>query len=178
MDKFTEDRKKTLAEIRAFGIERIKDLAKSPTIKKANFILPEFMEAQENYKWPTMLHGIAEMLERDRPLKDVFATFAGKPQQYDTAPRQHASGRDSAVDDVIRVLDAALRDFDQTYKPLTRDQMDYWLKKHPIGKESMELAYKENQRHFMKESIDWLKNELGTLRVPPSARPSFKGPKP
>lgn len=195
MDKkiFEADRKAAFAEIQAAFTAKMHELAKEGAkySDSSKMILPEILEVQEKFRWTPAVLAAAVDLSAGKPLKDIFARVSKRYQPPAGFPRRPApngptedmqrpagqSGRDSAFADIRKMLDVAERDFDQTYQPLSRDQVQYFLRKHPIGEENIRFAHKENQRHFMKESIREARALLDTLQNPPSAaRPRIAGP--
>ena len=62
---------------------------------------------------------------------------------------------------------------------LTRESLDYWRKKHPIDDQNLEIAYRENQRHFMTESLKEIRQLVLDLRdAKPSPGAAPKTPRP
>jgi len=201
MDKktFEADRRAAFAEIQAAFTAKMHELAKEGAkySDSSKMILPEILEVQEKFRWTPTVLAAAVDLKAGKPLKDIFARVSKRYQPPAGFPRRPAprgsaadqqrltedmerpagqSGRDSAFADIRKMLEVAERDFDQTYQPLNRDQAQYFLKKHPIGEEHIRFAHKENQRHFMKESIREARALLDTLQNPPSIPP--KSPRP
>lgn len=182
--KFKAERKAALAEIQAAFMQKMDVLAKEG-IKYADnskLSLPEMLEAQEKFRWTPAVLAAAIDLQADKPLKEIFARVSKRYEPPAGFPRKSPaslaedlqqtagqSGRDSAFADIRRMLDIAERDFDMTYRALSRDEVQYFLKKHPIGEEHIRFAHKENQRHFMKESIREVRAVLDVLQNPPQA---------
>ncbi len=174
MDVFTQERKKALQEIRDIAVHRIMTLAKSPLgLNTPSLDLASFVEVQEAFKWPTVVSTIATELEQGKKLQEVFARVA-KPQASDLASPRH-NGRESAFADVLKALEIAERDFEKTYAPLSKEQLKYWKAKHPIEDQHLEYAWKENNRHHMKESIRTLRTDIEALQKKPSV-PALKPP--
>lgn len=196
---FDAERRAALAEIQAAFTKKMEDLAKEGTkyTDQSKMSLPEIIEVQEKFRWTPAVLSAAIDLQNGRPLKDIFARVSKRYQPPAGFPRrgvprgsaadqqlpaedmqrpQGQSGRDSAFADIRKMLDVAERDFDATYQPLSRDQAQYFLKKHPIGDEHIRFAHKENQRHFMKESIREARALLDNLQNPPSAMPKPPSP--
>jgi len=194
MDKktFEADRRAAFAEIQAAFTAKMHELAKEGAkySDSSKMILPEILEVQEKFRWTPTVLAAAVDLKAGKPLKDIFARVSKRYQPPAGFPRRPAqdglaedmqrpvgqSGRDSAFADIRKMLEVAERDFDQTYQPLNRDQAQYFLKKHPIGEEHIRFAHKENQRHFMKESIREARALLDALQNPPPVQP--KSPRP
>lgn len=193
--KFREDRDAAFDEIQKAIIEKIKELAywsqDFVKDKKDGLLLPDHVKLSETFRWPAALsYALSELKEGKSSLKEVFSRvstrYAGKPQQvmgvaedFARSPDAKLDGRKSAFEDLHKVLDIAERDFDLTYKPLTKDSLDYWSKKHPIGNTHLEFAFKENQRHFMKESIDEMRRFLNDIEAGKPVRVATpKPPKP
>jgi hypothetical protein len=189
---FAAERKTAFADIQAAFTRKMEDLAKEGVkySDQSKMSLPEIVEVQEKYRWTPAVLAAAIDLKADKPLKDIFARVSKRYQPTAGFPRRPApngpaedmqrpagmSGRDSAFADIRKMLEVAERDFDLTYQPLSRDHAEYFLKKHPIGDQHIRFAHKENQRHFMKESIKEARALLDTLQNPPSANP--KPPQP
>jgi hypothetical protein len=193
--KFREERTKALEEIQKALTDKIREKAywsqEFVKGKENPMILPDYLQLQETFRTPAFALYAAGDLKEEKSLKEVFSRVSAKYQAKDPrqvlgvasdlvrSPEAKTDGRLSAFEDVLKVLDVAERDFDTTYKPLTRDSLDYWRKKHPIGDESLEYAYRENQRHFMKESLAEIRELIVALRdgkPAPAAAP--KPPKP
>lgn len=193
--KFKEDRQKALGEIYDVLLQKMEDLAREGVVfsKAENLSMPEIIEVEQKFRWLPAVLMVAADLKEDKPLKDVFARVSKRYQQ--TRPRKPINtvasdftraagldGRASAFADVRKALQIAARDFDISYEPLSRDQAQWWLKKHPIGDQYIRVAHKENQRHYMKQALTALEDTLtllesGKLKLPPKpAKP--KPPKP
>lgn len=193
--KFKEDRQKALGEIYDVLLQKMEDLAREGVVfsKAENLSMPEIIEVEQKFRWLPAALMVAADLKEDKPLKDVFARVSKRYQQ--TRPRKPINtvasdftraagldGRASAFADVRKALQIAARDFDISYEPLSRDQAQWWLKKHPIGDQYIRVAHKENQRHYMKQALTALEDTLtllesGKLKLPPKpAKP--KPPKP
>ncbi|MFN7113682.1 MAG: hypothetical protein ACK4PK_04905 [Alphaproteobacteria bacterium] len=184
---FEAERKAAFAEIQAAFTKQMDALAKEGVkyTDQSKMSLPEIVEVQEKYRWTPAVLAAAIDLKSGKPLKDIFARVSKRYQPRPGFPRKPGappptedmqrpaaqSGRDSAFADIRKMLDIAERDFDLTYRPLSRDQAQYFLKKHPIGDESIRFAHKENQRHFMKESIQDVRARLDALQSPPPPAP-------
>jgi hypothetical protein len=193
--KFREDRTKALEEIQKALTDKIRDLAfwsqEFVKGKESPMALPDYMQLQETFRGPAFVLYAAGDLKEDKSLKEVFSRVSAKYQAKDPrqvlgvasdlvrSPEAKTDGRLSAFEDVLKVLEVAERDFDATYKPLSRESLDYWRKKHPIADEHLEYAYRENQRHFMKESLGSLRELIVNLRDgKPSPAAAPKPPKP
>lgn len=191
--KFTREREAALDEIQAAMREKITEAAAwSHVFMRQNpqLLLPDYVKVQEVFRWPTALSVAAGDLKEEKSLKEVFSRVsaryqAPKRQQVlgvaDDLIRSEAAktnGRLSAFEDVLKVLDVAERDFDASYKPLTREQVKYWQKKHPLQPDVLEYAFRENQRHFMKEAISELREAVIALRDGKTPAPRAKGAKP
>lgn len=177
---FHSERKAAFDEIQQAFTKQMDVLAQDG-VKYADstkMILPEILEVQEKFRWTPTVLSMAIDLKNDKPLRDIFARVSARyqggtprhPAQGLAADLQSTAGqggRDSAFADIRRALDIAERDFDLTYKPLNREQVQYYLKKHPIGEENIKFAHKENQRHFMKQEIAKVRDILDTLQNPP-----------
>lgn len=186
MDReFRQARQEALHQIRDAFTQRIQELARQNNISDTG-LLPDYARVQEMFRWPTNILYILQDLENDVPLKEVFAKVSGRYSGKDApglagdiylSPQTAADGRGRAFEEVLKALEVAERDFDITYRPLTRSMMDYWQKKHPIGPEHLELAWRENLRHFMKEAIAESRSLIENLRdhppVPPGPQPHW-----
>jgi hypothetical protein len=191
--KFEKDRDAALAEIQKAMGDKIQDLAvwsQSFVQGKDPMVLPDYLKLQEVFRWPTAVSMAAGDLKENKSLKDVFSRVSSR---YQAPKRQQVlgvaddfvrsadaklDGRLSAFEDVLKVLDVAERDFDATYRPLSSGQIEFWQKKHPLPAEYLETAYRENQRHFMKESIKDMRALLIELRDGKQPSPGVKGQKP
>lgn len=192
--KFREERTKALEEIQKALTDKIREKAfwSQEFVKgKDPLILPDYLQLQETFRTVAFASFAAGDLKEEKSLKEVFSRVSAKYQAKDPrqvlgvasdlirSPEAKTDGRLSAFEDVLKVLEVAERDFDTTYKPLTRDSLDYWRKKHPIPDESLEYAYRENQRHFMKESLKEVRDLIEGMRDgKPSPAAAPKPPKP
>lgn len=193
--KFREERTKALEEIQKALTDKIREKAfwsqEFVKGKETPLALPDYMQLQETFRTPAFALYAAGDLKEDKSLKEVFSKVSGRYQAKDPrqvlgvasdlvrSPEAKTDGRLSAFEDVLKVLEVAERDFDATYKPLTRESLDYWRKKHPIPDESLEYAYRENQRHFMKESLKEIRDLVEGLRdAKPAPGAAPKSPKP
>ena len=193
--KYRLEREAAFGEIEKAFNEKIKELAlwsQTFTKGKTQLLLPEHMELQERFRWPSaVICAASDLKDGKKSLKEIFGRVSGRyegrnPQQVlgiaDDFTRSVASktdGRLSAFEDIHKLLDVAERDFDATYKPLSWDQIEYWQKTHPLDPPTLEYAYRENQRHFMKESLKEMRellNELQTGKPRPGAAP--RAPRP
>lgn len=192
--KYRKEREAAFDEIQKAFNRKMKELAawSQEFVKgKTQMTLPEHMELQETFRWPAAVVWAASDLRDGKSLKEIFGRVSDRYQGRD--PRQilgiaddftrsaaaKTDGRLSAFEDMLKVLEVAERDFDITYKPLSRDQIEYWQKKHPLDPASLEYACRENQRHFMKESLKEMRRILHDLqgqKPQPGAKP--KGPTP
>lgn len=184
---FDAERKAAFSQIQTAFTRKMEELAKEggKYTDQSKMSLPEIVEVQEKFRWTPAVLAAAIDLKADKPLKDIFARVSKRYQPPAGFPRKPApngpaedmqrpaahSGRDSAFADIRKMLEVAERDFDLTYQPLGRDQAEYFLKKHPIGDQHIRFAHKENQRHFMKESIKDVRALLDRLQNPPAAAP-------
>lgn len=187
--KFEQDRQKAFEDIQKALTEKITELAYWSSDfmkdKQDGLILPDYVKVSEVFHWPAALSGAASSFkEGKKDLKEIFSYVSGRyegknPQQiigvaddFARSAEAKLDGRKSAFEDMRKVLDVAERDFDLTYKPLSKDSLDYWHKKHPIEHRHLEYAFRENQRHFMKESITEMRKfldevEAGTFQPKP-----------
>lgn len=189
---FKSARKAALAEIQATFMQKMETLAKEGAQYSDNskLSLPEIIEVQEKFRWTPAVLAAAVDLQADKPLKDIFARVSKRYEPPAGFPRRPAaggpaedlqrpagqSGRDSAFADIRKMLEIAERDFDLTYKPIGREDVKYFLAKHPIGEENIRFAHKENQRHFMKQYIAEARGMLDRLQNPPPAAPKPPAP--
>lgn len=187
--EFRKAREQAFDEIQQAMVEKIKEKAlwSQEFVKGKNdgLILPEHIQLSETFRWPAALtYAASDLKEGKKDLKEIFSRvssrYEGKPAQvigvaddFARSPEAKTDGRKSAFEDMHKLLDVAERDFDLTYKPLPRESMEYWHKKHPIEPQHLELAYRENQRHFMKESIGEMRKFLAELEAgkPAPAKP-------
>jgi|GEM_PF-1354744 hypothetical protein len=191
--KFKADREKALDEIYRTLLRKMDELARqSAAFSKAeNLSMPEIIEMEQKFRWLPAAIMVAADLKEEKPLKDVFARVSKRYQQKhprgpvnavatDFTRAAGLDGRASAFADVRKALHIAARDFDISYEPLSRDQVQWWLKKHPIGDQYIRIAHKENQRHYMKQALTALEDTLTLLEkghLPP-APPAMTPPKP
>lgn len=187
---FKQERHKTLQAIRDAMMVKMEALAKEGAkfTQADNLTMPEIIEVQEKFRWVPTTIGLAMELQQEKPLKEIFSRVSKRyesrrpPQATqqqlpaDLAPVKGLNGRDTAFAEVRRALDIAERDFDMTYPRLTRDQVQWWLKKHPIGEESIRLAHKENQRHYMKAALTEVRGTLDKLEALYKGPPQTKKP--
>lgn len=191
--KFREEREKALEEIHKVMTQKIQDLvawSRSFMQGKEQLTLPDHMRVQETFRWPAAIMFAASDLKDDKGLKEVFSRVSSRYQAKDMrqviglsedltrSPAAKTDGRLSAFEDVLKVLEVAERDFDLTYRPLTPDSLEFWRKRHPIDPQGLELAYRENQRHFMKESLKDMRETLVALRDKTPKAPAPKPPTP
>lgn len=186
--KFREEREKALEEIHKAMGEKIQDLvawSRAFMQGKEQLTLPDHMRVQETFRWPAAIMFAASDLKDDKGLKEVFSRVSSRYQAKDIrqviglsedltrSPAAKTDGRLSAFEDVLKVLEVAERDFDLTYRPLSPESMEFWKKRHPIDPQGLELAYRENQRHFMKESLKDMRETLVALKdkAPKPAQP-------
>lgn len=189
--KFREERQKALEEIHKAMTQKIQDLvawSRDFMKGKEQLTLPDHMRVQETFRWPASVMFAAAELKDDKGLKEVFSRVSTRYQAKDMrqiiglsedltrSPAAKTDGRLSAFEDVLKVLEVAERDFDLTYRPLTAESMEFWRKRHPIDPQGLELAYRENQRHFMKESLKEIREMLEEMKnggapKPPASRP-------
>lgn len=182
--KFNQDRKAAFDEIQTAIGDKIRELALwSQEYIKANprpngLLLPEHVELSETFRWPAQIsHAAGDLKAGKKSLREVFAAVSSR---YETKPARGApsipddfnrsaaamnDGRQSAFEDMHKLLDIAERDFDISYKPLNRNMLDYWHKKHPIGHGHLEFAHRENQRHYMRESLQDMRRFLHNLQA-------------
>lgn len=189
--EFRKAREAAFDEIQQAMIEKIKEKAlwsqEFVKGKTDGLVLPEHIQLSETFRWPASIsYAASDLKEGKKDLKEIFSRvssrYEGKPAQvigvaddFTRSPESKTDGRKSAFEDMFKLLDVAERDFDLTYKPLTRESMEYWHKKHPIEPQHLEYAFRENQRHFMKESISEMRQFLTDLE---SGKPAPKPPKP
>ncbi len=193
--KFRQEREAALNEIQTAIGKKITELAIANQTAMANrpegLLLPEHVQTYETFRWPAAISFAAGDLKEEKSLKEIFsrvsARYEGKDlkqilgvaDDFTRSPAAKLDGRTSAFEDVLKVLDVAERDFDLTYKPLTRSMLDYWHKKHPIDDQHLEYAYRENQRYYMKESIKAMREFLTDLQAgKPAPGVAPKPPKP
>jgi hypothetical protein len=191
--KFREERQKALEDIHKAMTQKIQDLvawSRSFMQGKEQLTLPDHMRVQETFRWPAAVMFAASELKDDKGLKEVFSRVSARYQAADMRQviglsedltRSHTAktdGRLSAFEDVLKVLEVAERDFDLTYRPLSPESMDFWKKRHPIDPTGLELAYRENQRHFMKESLQEIREMLEEMKNPSPKPPMAKPPRP
>ena len=191
--KFREEREKALEEIHKVMTQKIQDLvawSRAFMQGKEQLTLPDHMRVQETFRWPAAIMFAASDLKDDKGLKEVFSRVSSRYQAKDMrqviglsedltrSPAAKTDGRLSAFEDVLKVLEVAERDFDLTYRPLTPDSLEFWRKRHPIDPQGLELAYRENQRHFMKESLKDMRETLVALRDKTPKPPVPKPPTP
>lgn len=194
--KFRQERDAAFDEIQKAMNDKIRDLAYENVEfmkdKKDGLNLPDHILVSETFRWPAALtYAAGDLKEGKRSLKEIFARVSSRyegsnPQQvlgvaddFTRSADAKLDGRKSAFEDLYKLLDVAERDFDLTYKPQSRDMLDYWHKKHPIGADHLEYAYRENQRHFQKQSIDNMRQFLKGLEAgkpAPGAKPSVPKP--
>lgn len=189
--EFRKAREAAFDEIQQAMIEKIKEKAlwsqEFVKGKTDGLVLPEHIQLSETFRWPASIsYAASDLKEGKKDLKEIFSRvssrYEGKPAQvigvaddFTRSPDAKTDGRKSAFEDMHKLLDVAERDFDLTYKPLTRESMEYWHKKHPIEPQHLEYAFRENQRHFMKESISEMRQFLADLE---SGKQAPKPPKP
>ncbi|MEZ0262118.1 MAG: hypothetical protein ACAH80_14010 [Alphaproteobacteria bacterium] len=193
--KFREERNNALEEIQKALTEKMREKAlwsqEFVKGKESPMSLPDYMQLQETFRAPAFAIYAVTDLKDDKSLKEVFSRVSGRYQAKDPrqvlgvasdlvrSPEAKTDGRLSAFEDVLKVLEVAERDFDATYKPLTRESLDYWRKKHPIDDQNLEIAYRENQRHFMTESLKEIRQLVLDLRdAKPSPGAAPKTPRP
>ena len=194
--KFREARDAAFDEIQKAMTDKIRDLAYANVEfmkdKKDGLNLPDHVQVSETFRWPAALtYAAGDLKEGKRSLKEIFARVSSRyegnnPQQvlgvaddFTRSPAAKLDGRASAFEDLYKLLDVAERDFDLTYKPQSKDMLEYWHKKHPIGADHLEYAYRENQRHFQKQSIDDMRKFLQDLETgKPAAGAKPASPKP
>lgn len=193
--EFHKAREAAFDEIQKAMIDVIKDKAlwsqEFVKDKPDGLVLPEYVQLSETFRWPASLsYAASDLKDGKKDLKEIFSRvssrYEGKPAQiigvaddFTRSPEAKIDGRQSAFEDMFKLLDVAERDFDLTYKPMGRETLEYWHKKHPIDHQHLEYAYRENQRHFMKESITEMRKFLTDLqdgKAVPNAGP--KPPKP
>jgi hypothetical protein len=191
--KFREEREKALEEIHKAMTQKIQDLvawSRAFMQGKEQLTLPDHMRVQETFRWPAAVMFAAAELKDSKSLKEVFSRVSTRYQASDPrqiiglsedltrSPAAKTDGRLSAFEDVMKVLEVAERDFDLTYRPLSPDSIDFWKKRHPIDPQSLELAYRENQRHFMRESLQEIREMLEEMKSGKPKSPIFKPPTP
>lgn len=197
--QYNKDREDAFSEIQKAIGEKITELAywsqDFVKDKKDGLILPDHVKLTEVFRWPaSMSYATSDLKDGKKDLKEVFSKvsgrYEGKPQQvigladdFVRSSQAKLDGRQSAFEDMYKLLEVAERDFDLTYKPLSKDMLDYWHKKHPIEPQHLEYAYRENQRHFMKESINEMRKFLGevqagTFKAKPAPNAAPKAPTP
>ena len=193
--KFRPEREAASNEIQTALGKKITALALANQATMPNrpegLLLPEHVQIFETFRWPGALSFAAGDLKEEKSLKEIFgrvsARYEGKDlkqilgvaDDFVRTPAAKLDGRTSAFEDVLKVLDVAERDFDLTYKPLDRNMLDYWRKKHPIDDQHLEYAYRENQRQYMKESIKAMREFLTDLQAgKPAPGVAPKPPKP
>lgn len=179
--KFREEREKALDEIHEAILQRIKDLlpwSRAFMQGKERLTLPDHMRVHESFRWPNALLFSVEDLKAQKPLKEIFARVSGRyqapdprqvlglSQDLDPSPEARRDGRVAAFEDVMKLIDAAERDFDISYKPLSGESLAFWQKRESRAPEDMERAYRENQRQFMKESLQDLRTLVEELKNP------------
>jgi len=190
---FKEERQKALNDIHAALMQKMEALAREGVkfSREEDLSMPEIIEIEQKFRWLPAAIMVTAELKQGKPLKEVFARVSKRYQH--TRPRKPVNavasdftrvagldGRASAFADVRKALQIAARDFDIGYDPLTRDQAQWWLKKHPIGDQHIRIAHKENQRHYMKQALTALEETLDLLEagnLPQSAQKP-KPPKP
>ncbi len=179
---FRKDREAAFDEIQKAMFAKIQEKAlwSQGFVKDKNdgLILPEHVQLSETFRWPAAIsYAAGDFKENRKPLKQIFSGVSGRYEgknlqqiigvadDFVRTPASKLDGRKSAFEDMFKLLDIAERDFDLTYKPLSKDMLDYWHKKHPIDYQHLEYAYRENQRHFMKESINEMRQVLTALQA-------------
>lgn len=191
--KFRDERERALDDIRKAVNGKIQELvnwARDFMKGKDQLTLPDHLKIQETFRWPAALLHAASQLKDDKPLKEIFSRVSPRYQADDLrqvlglsddltrSPAAKTDGRLSAFEDVLKILDVAERDLDLHPRPLPRETMEFWLKRHPIGPHHLELAYRENQRHFTKESLQEMRRFIVDLKNKPPKPPAPKFPSP
>lgn len=198
--QYKKDREAAFNEIQKALTEKITELAywsqDFVKDKKDGLILPDHVKLTEVFRWPaSMSYAAGDLRDGKVGLKEIFSKVSGRyegknPQQiigvaddFIRSADAKLDGRKSAFEDMYKLLEVAERDFDLTYKPLSKDSLDYWHKKHPIEPQHLEYAFRENQRHFMKESISEMRKflgevEAGTFKAKPAPNAGPKAPTP
>jgi hypothetical protein len=191
--KFREEREKALKEIQEAMTDKVKSLitwSRAFMHGKEQLTLPDHMQVQETFRWPNAVFLATSDLLDEKSLKHVFSRVSqryqardprqviGLSEDLDRSPAARLDGRLSAFEDVLKVLEVAERDFDMTYRPLGEDSLAFWRKRHPIDPQSLELAYRENQRHFMKESLRDIRQMLEEMKAGTPKSPAPKPPAP
>jgi hypothetical protein len=185
-EKFRKDRKNAFDEIREVFLARMDELAKlGATLgDSGKMIMPDYLRTEETFRWPGVVLLITGDLKEEKPLKDVFARVsprydaATRPKlpaiAGDLAPSAAKDGRNSAFDDVFRALAIAERDFEDTYKYLSKGQLDYWRQRHPLPDAQLQLAYKENQRFARQQVLTEVRRTLEDLQNRAPSAPPWK----
>jgi hypothetical protein len=177
--KFREERDRALDEIHKAVEAKIHELvAWSRTFMqgKEQLTLPDHLQVMEAFRWPNAIFFAASDLKEDKSLKEVFSRVSARYQAADKrqvlglsedltrSVAARTDGRLSAIEDMLKLLEVAERDFDLTYRPLNSESIEFWKKRHPIDPQGLELAYRENQRHFMKESLQQMREMIEGLK--------------
>lgn len=186
---YIKNRDEALTEIREAMNERIRRQAmwsRSFIQRSKPLSMPDHLKIHEMFRWPGAVVMAAVDLQDGKSLSEVFSRVSARyqgparlpatPDDTARSARAKTDGRYSAFEDVLKMLEVAERDFDATYRPLTRDQVEYWQKTHPLREEYLQLAYRENQRHFMKETMAELRSMIEFMRDNPGPMPGVKGP--
>lgn len=173
------ERKEALKKMKAALLQHVQTLAHEfsdpDALRKAN--LPDTLKAQEKFYVQGIAYAVTCDLLDGKALKNAFARVSRRHSVKivdDVAVRDLTraktvtNGTNSAIEDVFQALDILERDFDMNYGPLSRVALDQWKKKHPLTDDALQIAYKENQRHWRCEAIKEIKLVLTKAMAAPT----------
>lgn len=177
-DSFNKERRKALEQIEQALQADLDALArKVPAMGDVSQMsLPDELKLSESLGRRVAANFLVSDLKEGKSLKEAFARVSARYRPAHKKPvvplpedmaRTAQDGRESAFEDMLKALEIAERDFDISYRRLTPMEIASYQKKHPIEPQYIEYAHKENQRHFMKETLGELKTLLQGLKAKP-----------
>lgn len=170
------DRARAFAEIKDAMTLRIQQLGQSKIGANGYKTLPEFVEAEEMFRWPSVVLYMAVDLAAGKSLQHAFNAATGGSVLVGRAP-QHSTSRAGAFNEIRAALNEVMNDFDSLYRPLSREEVRTWQRQINNSEEQIKYAHKAHKEHYMQESIGQILHVLDALeqgRPAPVPRANFK----
>lgn len=193
--KFRADRDRALEQIRNACIDRINALSEITSqmtpdeFRKQS--MTDYVHDEEGFNWPVAVLYITADAQKDLGLKEAFSHVSirydlpdrrqvlGLVDDLQLSPEARLDGRRYAFETVLKALDVAERDFSITYRPLSGDQIDDWLRQHSGDESDLREAHRAAHEKYAKETIQDLRAMIESLRDAQPQRASLpKGPQP
>lgn len=170
------DRARALEEIKDAMTLRIQQLGQSKIGANGYKSLPEFIEAEEMFRWPSVVLYMAVDLAAGKSLQHAFNAATGG-NVLTGRPPQHTTSRAGAFDEIRSALREAMDNFDLFYRPLGREEIRTWQRQISNTEDQIKYAHRAHKEHYMQESIGQILQVLDALeqgKPAPKPRVNFK----